>query len=62
MKNTVVVLINDKVVINEWHPTAEDAHKRFVELMDMNTEGKRESDRIVICRMVDNYPMAYVEL
>lgn len=62
MKNTVVVLMNDKVIVNEWYPTAEDAHKRFVELMEVNSAGKREDDRIVVCRMVDNHPMAYIEL
>lgn len=62
MKNTVFVIFNGKFITNEWYPTAEDAHKRFVQLLDANKAGKREGDKIVVCRLVDDYPMAYVEL
>ena len=62
MKNTVFLMINGKFITNEWYPTAEDAHERFVELLDANKAGKREGDKIIVCRLVDDYPMAYVEL
>lgn len=62
MKNTVFLMMNGKLITNEWYPTAEDAHKRFTELVRVSRKKMRDTDMITVYRLQDGYPMAMEEI
>lgn len=62
MKNTVFLMMNGKFITNEWYPTAEDAHKRFTELVRVSRKKMRDTDMITVYRLQDGYPMAMEQI
>lgn len=62
MNNKVVVIMNGRVTVNELYTDANAAHERYKELVRVSKKGKRDTDMITVYRLLDDYPMAYVEL
>lgn len=62
MKHEVVVLANDKVTIRETYNTAERAHERYKEIIRVSKKKMRDTDKITVFRLQDDYPMAVEDI
>lgn len=62
MKHEVVVLVNDKVTIRETYNTAERAHERYKEIIRVSKKKMRDTDKITVFRLQDDYPMAVEDI